>query len=84
MVWAVKNNRQLLYGIPFVVVSDHQPLQNLEKLAQKVNRVQRGLISRALITINWCPDRDDRMETQTSCLACRCLPPIQLPMLSSD
>ena len=38
---AVKKNRQLFYGIPFVVVSDHQPLKNLESLSTKVNRVQR-------------------------------------------
>lgn len=38
---AVKKNRQLFYGIPFIVVSDHQPLQNLGSLATKVNRVQR-------------------------------------------
>ena len=28
IVWGVKKNRQLFYGIPFVVVSDHQPLKN--------------------------------------------------------
>ena len=37
----MKKNRQLFYGIPFIVVSDHQPLKNLESLAAKVNRVQR-------------------------------------------
>ncbi|CAN0593696.1 unnamed protein product, partial [Laminaria digitata] len=41
IVWAVKKNRQLFYGIPFIVVTDHQPLKNLESLATKVNRVQR-------------------------------------------
>ena len=41
IVWAVKKNRQLFYGIPFVVMSDHQPLKNLESLATKVNRVQK-------------------------------------------
>ena len=43
IVWAVKKNRQLFYGIPFVGVSDHQPLKNLESLSTKVNRVQRWL-----------------------------------------
>ena len=37
----MKKNRQLFYSIPFVVVSDHQPLKKLESLATKVNRVQR-------------------------------------------
>ena len=37
----MKKNRQLFYGIPFVVKSDHQSLKNLESLATKVNRVQR-------------------------------------------
>ena len=41
IVWAVKKNRQLFYGIPFDVISDHQPLKNLESLPTKVNRVQR-------------------------------------------
>ena len=41
IVWAIKKNRQLFYGIPFVVVTDHQPLKNMESLATKVNRVQR-------------------------------------------
>ena len=40
IVWAIKKNRQLFYGIPFVVASDHQPLKNLESLSTKVNRVQ--------------------------------------------
>ena len=42
IIWADKKNRQLFYGIPFVVVSDHQPLKNLESLLTKVNRVQRS------------------------------------------
>ena len=41
IVWAIKKNRQLFYDIPFVVVSYHQPLKNLESLSTKVNRVQR-------------------------------------------
>ena len=40
-MWTVKKNRQLFYGAPFVVVSDHQPLKNRESLSTKVNRVQR-------------------------------------------
>ena len=40
IVWAINENRQLFYGISFVVVSDHQPLKNLESLSTKVNRVQ--------------------------------------------
>lgn len=40
-MWAIKKTRQLLYGIPFVVIRDHQPLKNLESLSNKVNRVQR-------------------------------------------
>ena len=41
IVWAVKEDRQLFHGIPFIVVNDHQPLKNLESLATKVNRVER-------------------------------------------
>ena len=41
MVWAIKKNRHLFYGIPFQVVSDHQPLRNMASLATKNNRVQR-------------------------------------------
>ena len=40
IVRAVKKNRQLFYGISFIVESDHQPIQNMESLAVKVNRVQ--------------------------------------------
>ena len=40
-VWAVKKNRHQFYGIPFVVVNDHQQLKNPESLATNVNRVQR-------------------------------------------
>ena len=41
VVWAAKENRQILNAMTFVVVSDHQPLKNLESQALKVNRVQR-------------------------------------------
>ena len=41
IVGTVKNNYQLFYGIPFVVVSYHQPLEKLESLAANVNRVPR-------------------------------------------
>ena len=41
IVWAMKKTRQLFYGITFVVMSDNQPLKNLESLATKVNREQR-------------------------------------------
>ena len=40
IVWAVKKKRQLFYGITFIVVSDHEPLENLEGLATNDNRVQ--------------------------------------------
>lgn len=36
LVWAVEKNRQLYYGIRFEVVTNHQPLLNLESLASKV------------------------------------------------
>lgn len=38
---ATKKNRTLFYGIPFEIYSDHQPLRNLDNLAEKNNRVQR-------------------------------------------
>ena len=41
IVGAVKTICQLFYGIPFVVVSYHQPLKKVESLAAKVNRVPR-------------------------------------------
>ena len=41
IVWAVKKNRQLFFGIPSMVVSDHQPWNKMESLSTKVNRVQR-------------------------------------------
>ena len=41
IVWAIKRNRQMFYGIPFEVETDHQPLQNLASLSDKSNRVQR-------------------------------------------
>ena len=41
IVWAIKKNRTLFFGIPFEVYSDHQPLRNLESLAEKNNLVQR-------------------------------------------
>ena len=41
IVGAVETNCQLFHGIPFVVVSYHQPLKKLESLAAKVNRVPR-------------------------------------------
>lgn len=41
IVWAINKKRQLFYGIPFIVITDHQPLKNVESLAAKVNRVQR-------------------------------------------
>ena len=36
IVQTVKKDRELFYGIPSVVVSDHQPLKNLESLSTKV------------------------------------------------
>ena len=44
IVWAVKKNRQLFNGVPLVVVSDRQPLKNLESLSTKFNRVQRKMV----------------------------------------
>ncbi|CAM9593823.1 unnamed protein product, partial [Sphacelaria rigidula] len=41
IVWAIKKNRRLLYGVPFEIYADHQPLRNLLSLAEKVPRVQR-------------------------------------------
>ena len=41
IVWAIKRNRQMFYGIPFEVEADHQTLQNLASLSDKSNRVQR-------------------------------------------
>ena len=41
IVWAIKRNRQMFYGIRFEVETDHQPLQNLASLSDKRNRVQR-------------------------------------------
>ena len=35
IVWAVKKNRQWFYVFPFVVVSDHQPLDKLGELIPK-------------------------------------------------
>ena len=52
---AVKKKRQLLHGIPFIVVSNHQPLENLESfVVTKVNQVQRWFDLRSHKTINWC------------------------------
>lgn len=41
VVWAIKKNRPLFYGVPFEVYSDHQPLRNLFSSAEKVPRVQQ-------------------------------------------
>ncbi len=59
IVWAVKKNRQLFYGIPFIVVSDHQPLKNLESLSTKVNRVQRwyDFLSAYTYTLEYRPGK---------------------------
>ena len=59
IVWAVKKNRQLFYGIHFVVVSDHQPLKNLESLSTKVNRVQRwyDFLSAYTYTLEYRPGK---------------------------
>ena len=54
IVWAVNKHRQLFYGIPFIVVSNHQTLKNLESLATKVNRVQRWLDFGARTRTSWC------------------------------
>ena len=40
IVWAIKHNRQMFYGIPFKVETDHQPLQNLASLTDKSNHVK--------------------------------------------
>ena len=44
IIWAIKRNRQMFYGIPFEVETDHQPLQNLASLSDKSNRVQRWFV----------------------------------------
>ena len=41
IVWAIKRNRQIFYGIAFEVETDHKPLQNLASMSDKSNRVQR-------------------------------------------
>lgn len=41
IVWAMKKNRPLFYGMPFGIHTDHKPLRNLLSLAEKVPGVQR-------------------------------------------
>ena len=41
IVRAIKCNRQTFYGIPFEVETNHLPLQNLARLSDKSNCVQR-------------------------------------------
>ncbi len=41
IVWAIKKNRTLFYGIPFEIYSDHSSLKNLASISEKNNRVQR-------------------------------------------
>lgn len=59
IVWAIKKNRTLFYGIPFEIYSDHQPLKNLASLANKVNRVQRwfDFLSAYTYTLNYRPGK---------------------------
>ena len=61
IIWAVKKNRQLVYGIPLVVESDYQPLKNLESLSTKVNRVQRSFdcLSAYTYTLEYRPGKND-------------------------
>ena len=61
IVWAPKNNRQRFYGIPFVVVSDHQPLEKLQSLSTKVNRVQRwfDFLSAYTYTLEYKPGKSN-------------------------
>ena len=61
ILWAVKINRQLLYGIPFVVVNDRQPLKNLESLSTKANRVQRwfDFLSPYTYTLEYRPGKNN-------------------------
>ena len=70
IVWAVKKNRQLFYGIPVVVVSDHQPLKNLESLSTKVNRFQRryDFLSAYSKTLEYRPGTANGNADLLSCL----------------
>ena len=54
-------NRQRFHGIPFVVVSDHKPLKNLERLSTKVNRVQRWFdyLSAYTYTLEYRPGKSN-------------------------
>ena len=84
IVWAIRKNRQLFYGIPFVVVSDHQPLKNMENLSTKVNRVQRWfdfLSAYIYVCIRWNTDQGKIMAIQICCHACPCLPQKQIATL---
>ena len=51
----------MFYGIPFVVVSDHQPLKNLESLATKVNRLLRwfDFLSAYTYTLEYRPGKNN-------------------------
>ena len=44
IVWAVKQNRKLFYGTPYIVVSDHQPLKNSRVWPRKSTEYRGGLI----------------------------------------
>ena len=61
IVWAIKKNRTLFYGIPFEVYSDHQPLRNLGSLAEKNNRVQRwyDFLSAYTYELKYRPGREN-------------------------
>ena len=41
VVWSVRRLRHFLYGIPFVILTDHKSLENLGKMAEHNARVQR-------------------------------------------
>lgn len=65
IVWAVKKNRQLFYGIAFVVVSDYQPLKNSRAYRQKLTEYNDGMVFSVLMLIRWSTDQGRPMAIQT-------------------
>lgn len=68
IVWTVKKNRTLFYGIPFQNFSDHQPSRNFGSLAEKTNRVQRwyDFLSAYTFELKYKPGRENLVADMLS------------------
>ena len=79
VVWSIRRLRRYLFGVYFLVFTDHQCLQQICKIGETKPRIQRWMEFLSAYNFHLSIDGDKTMLTPTSSPAC---PSLLLPTIS--